>query len=76
MITVARINDDDTVTIDLNHPMAGKSLVFDVKIVEVREPLQEELSRLTGGCGQRCSTSGVSSSPSSSRRRRTCFKAS
>ena len=32
-----------TVDIDLNHPMAGKDLVFDIEIVEVREALPEEI---------------------------------
>jgi FKBP-type peptidyl-prolyl cis-trans isomerase SlyD len=32
------------VDVDLNHPMAGKSLVFDVEIVEVREASAEEIS--------------------------------
>jgi len=29
---------DKTVVIDMNHPLAGKTLVFDVKIVEVESP--------------------------------------
>jgi FKBP-type peptidyl-prolyl cis-trans isomerase SlyD len=32
-----------TVDVDTNHPMAGKTLNFDVEIVEVREPSAEEL---------------------------------
>ena len=55
MITVAKINDNDTVTVDLNHPMAGKQLHFDVNVVEVREPTAEELAAaaasLSSGCG-------------------------
>lgn len=35
--------DDDEVTIDGNHPMAGKTLVFDVEVLEVREASEEEL---------------------------------
>lgn len=31
-------------TVDTNHPMAGKTLVFDVEIVEIREASAEELS--------------------------------
>lgn len=31
-------------TVDTNHPMAGKTLVFDVQIVEVRAASHEELS--------------------------------
>lgn len=36
--------DADTVTVDGNHPMAGKDLFFDVEIVEVRDATQEELT--------------------------------
>lgn len=31
-------------TVDTNHPMAGKTLVFDVEVVEIREASHEELS--------------------------------
>jgi len=31
------------VDVDLNHPMAGKDLHFDVEIVEVREAAKEEI---------------------------------
>ncbi len=50
-LKVAKVNDNDTVTIDLNHPMAGNRLFFDVKIVEVREPLADELPQPSAGCG-------------------------
>jgi len=35
--------DEDEVTIDGNHPMAGKTLVFEVEVLEVREASAEEL---------------------------------
>lgn len=56
MVTVAAINDDDTVTVDLNHPLAGKQLTFEVKIVEVREPNDDEMAQLASdsGCGCGC----------------------
>jgi FKBP-type peptidyl-prolyl cis-trans isomerase SlyD len=55
MITVAKVNDNDTVTVDLNHPMAGKQLHFDVNVVEVRKPTDDELAQaaasFSSGCG-------------------------
>lgn len=41
-VTIAEIKDD-SVIVDFNHPLAGKDLVFEVEIVEVREPTKEEL---------------------------------
>jgi FKBP-type peptidyl-prolyl cis-trans isomerase SlyD len=41
-VTIIDINDD-TVTVDGNHPLAGETLTFDVTIVDVREPTEEEL---------------------------------
>lgn len=35
--------DDENVTVDYNHPLAGKTLVFDVKVLEVRDAVPEEL---------------------------------
>jgi FKBP-type peptidyl-prolyl cis-trans isomerase SlyD len=42
IVTVAEIKDE-TVVIDGNHPLAGKELNFDVKVVEVREASEEEI---------------------------------
>jgi len=33
----------DTVTLDFNHPLAGRDLEFDVKIIALRLPTSEEL---------------------------------
>lgn len=41
-IVVTAVNGDD-VTIDGNHPMAGKTLHFDVEVVSVREATAEEI---------------------------------
>jgi FKBP-type peptidyl-prolyl cis-trans isomerase SlyD len=56
VINIKEIKDDDTVTIDLNHPLTGKRLHFNVNIVDVREPTAEELSGLSSGCNCGCST--------------------
>lgn len=40
----------DAVTVDLNHPLAGKRLTFDVTVAEVREPRSEEMPSFSGGC--------------------------
>jgi len=34
---------DDTVRLDLNHPLAGAELHFSVKVVDLRDPTAEEL---------------------------------
>jgi FKBP-type peptidyl-prolyl cis-trans isomerase SlyD len=36
--------EDETVTIDFNHPLAGKNLNFDVELLDVRDATAEELS--------------------------------
>jgi FKBP-type peptidyl-prolyl cis-trans isomerase SlyD len=42
---------DEVVVADLNHPLAGERLHFDVKVAEVREPTAEELDKLRDLCG-------------------------
>lgn len=36
MFPVVTAVNDETVTLDFNHPLAGKMLVFDVKVLEIR----------------------------------------
>ena len=43
-VTVIAVTDE-IVTVDGNHPLAGKNLNFDVTIEEVREASEEELAR-------------------------------
>jgi FKBP-type peptidyl-prolyl cis-trans isomerase 2 len=50
-VTIAEMNEK-TVTIDLNHPLAGKVLNFKLKLVEIKEG---ELSQCGGTCGGGCS---------------------
>lgn len=40
---VVKSVDDETVTIDANHPLAGMLLHFDIEVVEVREASVEEV---------------------------------
>jgi FKBP-type peptidyl-prolyl cis-trans isomerase SlyD len=54
LANIKEIKDENTVVIDLNHPLAGKKLHFDVNVVEVRELTSEELSGLSAGCGCDC----------------------
>lgn len=43
MVTVQKVGMS-VVDVDLNHPMAGKTLKFDVEILEVREATEEEIA--------------------------------
>jgi FKBP-type peptidyl-prolyl cis-trans isomerase SlyD len=42
MITVTAVDGDD-ITVDGNHPLAGKTLHFDVSIENIREASEEEI---------------------------------
>ncbi len=51
LVTVVEIADN-TVTIDANHPLAGETLYFDVKVTDVRDATDDELRQgLMDGCG-------------------------
>ncbi|STP12338.1 peptidyl-prolyl cis-trans isomerase [Helicobacter mustelae] len=54
-VTVRDFNDK-IVMIDYNHPLAGKTLLFDVKVLDVREPTEQEI--LNGGVGGGCGCHG------------------
>jgi FKBP-type peptidyl-prolyl cis-trans isomerase SlyD len=43
VVTVVKV-DDDRVTVDGNHPLAGVQLKFDVKVLEVRTATGEEIT--------------------------------
>lgn len=43
LLTISQVGRD-TVTLDGNHPMAGKTLHFDVEVADVRKASREELS--------------------------------
>lgn len=42
VLTILKV-EDDQVTVDANHPLAGQELNFDVAVVNVREASEEEL---------------------------------
>jgi FKBP-type peptidyl-prolyl cis-trans isomerase SlyD len=42
VVTVMNV-DGDNITVDGNHPLAGQTLNFDVKVVDIRDATQEEL---------------------------------
>ena len=53
--------DDEKVTVDLNHPLAGKSLNFAGKVLVMREATNEEVSDALNqitGCGDGCGGCG------------------
>lgn len=47
--------NDDMVTVDGNHPLAGLELVFEVEVLDVRDATQEELAQgSVVQCSQSC----------------------
>jgi FKBP-type peptidyl-prolyl cis-trans isomerase SlyD len=53
VVTVTKVTDD-SVTVDGNHELAGKTLVFDVEVVDVRDATEEEMNPPSCGCGGEC----------------------
>ncbi|MDX5152530.1 MAG: peptidylprolyl isomerase [Acidiferrobacterales bacterium] len=43
LVTITEVSDDE-VTVDGNHPLAGETLHFDVKVVDVRDASEEEVA--------------------------------
>ena len=53
LLGVVKEVGDQTVKMDFNHPMAGKTLNFEVEVVSVRDVTPEDLAS-QGGCGCGC----------------------
>ena len=53
------INDEE-VTVDFNHPMAGMTMHFKGEIITVRDATEAELHPQCGGCGGSCGDGGCS----------------
>lgn len=47
--TIVKI-EEQNITMDFNHPLAGEDLHFIGKVVEVREPSEKELKQFMDGC--------------------------
>jgi len=47
VVTVTAM-DDASVTLDFNHPLAGKDLSFEVTVVKIRAATREELTKAAG----------------------------
>ncbi|MDR1786075.1 MAG: peptidylprolyl isomerase [Spirochaetaceae bacterium] len=52
-VTVVKAGEN-VVTVDGNHPLAGKKLFFNVRVVSVRDATQEELAFGLCGCSSGC----------------------
>jgi peptidylprolyl isomerase len=49
--------DDEKITVDLNHPLAGQDLSFDVEIIEINEEATEQPACTPSSCGGGCACS-------------------
>jgi FKBP-type peptidyl-prolyl cis-trans isomerase SlyD len=58
VVKVVKVTDEK-ITIDGNHDLAGKTLYFNVEIIDIRDATEEELeSGLDDGCGCGCGCDG------------------
>ena len=53
--TIVNVTDEN-VTVDLNHPMAGKALTFDIEVVNISETPTQAPENCGSDCGCDCSS--------------------
>ena len=57
-VAVIKKIEGDKITVDMNHPLAGETLYFDVKVLSVKKTSEEELQAMvqsmSSGCGCGC----------------------
>lgn len=51
--TITKV-ESDQVTVDLNHPFAGKDLTFEGEVVELRDATKEEIQQMAEAMSQSC----------------------
>jgi len=49
-IVTVLATDNENITVDANHPLAGTTLNFDVQVLEVRAATAEDLAPSCGAC--------------------------
>lgn len=59
IVTIKELKDNQVI-VDANHQLAGKTLTFDIEIIDVLDATEEELNKIQqtfshhGGCGGNC----------------------
>ncbi len=53
-VAVIKKIDGDNITVDMNHPLAGETLYFDVKVISVKKTSEEELQALVQSMSHSC----------------------
>jgi FKBP-type peptidyl-prolyl cis-trans isomerase 2 len=57
-VKIVKIMEKDA-EVDFNHPLAGKKLIFELKLIEKKEATEAEMDQLNQACGGDCSGCNV-----------------